>query len=53
MEGSGCGSVGKAVAYNTGGPRFKSSHWQKIIYIQHYCQLCFENTKIKQKEAGN
>ena len=28
--GSGCGSVGRAVASNTRGPRFESSHRQKI-----------------------
>ena len=26
--GSGCGSVGRAVAFDTRGPRFESSHWQ-------------------------
>ena len=30
-QGSGCGSVGRAVASNTRGPRFESSHRQKII----------------------
>ena len=29
-EGSGCGSVGRAVASDTRGPRFESSHRQKI-----------------------
>ena len=33
--GSGCGSVGRAVASDTRGPRFKSSHRQKFIYIEH------------------
>ena len=33
--GSGCGSVGGAVASNTRGPQFESSHWQKFIYIEH------------------
>ena len=28
--GSDCGSVGKAVASNFRGPRFESSHWQKL-----------------------
>ena len=35
LVGSGCGSVGRAVASNTKVPRFKSSHWQKFIYIEH------------------
>ena len=33
--GSGYGSVGKAVASNTRGPQFESSHRQKFIYIEH------------------
>ena len=34
--GSGCGSVGRAVASDTRGPRFESSHRQKFIYkIEH------------------
>ena len=28
--GSGCGSVGRAVASDSRGPRFESSHWQKF-----------------------
>ena len=32
IEGSGCGSVGRAVASDTW---FKSSHRQKLIYIEH------------------
>ena len=34
MSGSGCGSVGRAVATNSRGPWFKSSH-RKKIYIEH------------------
>ena len=37
--GSGCGSVGRAVASDTRGPRFESSHWQKFIYILNICFL--------------
>ena len=33
--GSGCGSVGRAVASDARGPRFESSHWQKFINIEH------------------
>ena len=33
--GVGCGSVGRAVAYNMRGPRFQSSH-QQIIYYKMY-----------------
>ena len=38
FKGSGCGSVGRAVASDNKGPRFKSSHRQ-IFYIQHICTL--------------
>ena len=31
--GSGCGSVGRAVASDTRGPPFKSSHRQKFTYL--------------------
>ena len=33
--GSGCGSVGRAVASDTRGPWLESSHRQKFIYIEH------------------
>ena len=36
--GSGGGSVGRAVASNSSGLRFKSSHWQNLI-LNIYCQL--------------
>ena len=29
LSGSGCGSVGRAVASDSRGPQFKSRHWQK------------------------
>ena len=38
--GSGCGSVGRAVASNTRGPQFESSHQQFYLYWQ-----CIEKTK--------
>ena len=38
-QGSGCGSVGRAVASNTRGPRFESSHRQIFIYILKICIL--------------
>ena len=42
-KGSGCGSVGRAVASNTRGPRFESSHWQKFIRTKGGtgCTGCF------------
>ena len=39
VMGSGCGSVGRAVASNNRGPQFKSSHWQKFIYVLNICLL--------------
>ena len=45
--GSGCGSVGRAVASDTRGPRFESSHWQKN-YVGHLFTInCVGKTKIK------
>ena len=50
--GSGCGSVGRAVAFDTRDPRFDSSHQQ--TFIKHLFNVnCVEKTKIKKKEAGN
>ena len=51
--GSGCGSVGRAVASDTRGPWFESSHRQKFIYRTFvYCQLCIEKTKNKKNRPG-
>ena len=48
MLGSGCGTVGYAVASATRDPRFASQYWQKFI-----CQLNnIKKTKNKEKEAG-
>ena len=48
--GCGCGSVGRAVASNTRGLQFKSSHRQNL-----YCTLltvnCIEKTKNKEKRG--
>ena len=50
--GSGCGSVGRAVALDARGPRFDSSHSQN--FIEHLFIInCIEKTKINIKEAGN
>ena len=52
VGGSGCGAVGRAVASDTRGPQFESSHWQNsLIYL--FTVNCIEKTKIKKKEAGN
>ena len=52
--GSGCGSVGRAVASDTRGPLFESSHRQKFIYILNICLLStvYRRDKYKEKEAG-
>ena len=49
--GSGCGSVGRAVASNARGPRFKYSHRQTFIYRTCICLLSIlsEKTKMKKK----
>ena len=50
-RGSGCGSVGRAVNFNTRGPRFDSSHWQN--FIEHLFIInCIEKTKINKKRPG-
>ena len=48
-------SVVRAVASDTRGPRFESSHWQKIIYTLNICLLSTAHwkDKNKEKEAGN
>ena len=50
-EGSGCGSVGRAVASDTRDLRFETSHWQD--FIMNIFTVTVEKTKIKKKEAGN
>ena len=48
---SGCGSVGRAVAFNSRGPRFDSSHQQNVI--EHLVIInCIEKTKINKKRPG-
>ena len=48
-EGSGRGSVGKAVASDTIGLQFESSHRQTLYYL--FTVNCVEKTKIKQKRG--
>ena len=47
----GYGSVGRAVASNSRGQQFESSH-RKNVYTNIYCQL-FWKDKNKEKEAWN
>ena len=44
--GSGCGSVGRAVAFDTRCPRFQSSHIERLFTVN-----CVEKTKIN-KQRG-
>ena len=47
IEGSGCGSVGKAVASGTRGPRFEFGLQQLLFTVNR-----LEKTKIKKKRRG-
>ena len=51
LGGSGCGSVGRAFASNSRGPRFEPSHWKKL-YWTIQCQLYWKDEN-KEKEAEN
>ena len=44
QQGSGCDSVGRAVASNTRGPRFESNH-QQMLYLILLTVNCIEKTK--------
>ena len=48
---SGCGSDGIAVASDTSGLRFESSHWQKFIELLFTVNWVLKRRK-KEKEAG-
>ena len=54
VEGSGCGSVGRAVAFDIIGPWFDSSHRQNL-YWTFVCLLSavLKRRKYIKKEAGN
>ena len=49
--GSGCGAVGRAVAYNTRGPRFDSSHRQLLLNIYLQLTVCRKDEN-KEKRPG-
>ena len=51
-KGCGCGAVGRAVASNTRGPRFESSHRQLLLNIYLLLTVCRKDEN-KEKEAGN
>ena len=50
--GSGCGAVGRAVASDTRGPGFESSHRQLLLNIYLLLTVCRKDEN-KGKEAGN
>ena len=54
VGGSGCSSVGRAVASNTRGPLFETSHWQNLYstFIYLFTINCIEKTKINKKRPG-
>ena len=51
--GSGCGSVGRAVASDTRGPRFESSHRQKFILNICLLSTVYSKDENKEKDAGD
>ena len=54
VVGSGCGSVGRAVASDARGLQFESSHRQTFILdIYLFTVNCVEKKKMKKTEAGN
>ena len=50
--GSDCGSVGRAVSFDTRDLQFESSDRQ-ILFTINSIKNCNETTNIKEKEAGN
>ena len=52
MLGSGCGAVGRAVASNTRGPGFESSHRQLLLNIYLLLTVCTKDEN-KENEAEN
>ena len=51
-RGSGCGSVGRAVASDTRGPRFEYSHRQ-LLFNQYFLWTLCRKDENKEKEDGN
>ena len=53
--GSGCGSIGKAVASDTRGMRFETSHCQNLYWTLVFCQMYWkdENKEKRGREWPN
>ena len=50
---SGCGSVGRVVANDARGQRFKSNHWQTFTSdIYCFTVNCIAKTKMKKNRPG-
>ena len=49
--GSGCGAVGRAVAYDTSGPGFESNHRQLLLNIHLLLTVCRKDEN-KEKRPG-
>ena len=55
VQGSGCGSGGKAIAFDTRGLQFDSSHQQNFtehLFVYFFIINCIEKTKINKKRPG-
>ena len=51
QKGSGCGAVGRAVAYDTRGPGFESGHRQLLMNIYLLLTVCRKDEN-KEKRPG-
>ena len=47
LQGSGCGAVGRAVAYDARGPEFESSHRQLLLNIYLLLTVCRKDENKK------
>ena len=47
--GSGCGTIGRAVASNIRDPWFKPSHWQILYTFNYRYQNCNERNGTKKR----
>ena len=50
--GSGCGAVGRAVASDTRGPGFESSHWHLLWNIYLLLTFCRKDENKENAENG-
>ena len=50
--GSSCGAVGRAIASNTRGPGFESSHWQLLLNNYLLLTVCRKDENKEKKRPG-